>query len=593
MDKPIKLSRTLIIADDAELAERVCSRLRAPRTYVVTIEAPKERLVQYGVYERDCIRVGNAVEAVDPDCVLFLGCSESARRSIRPHFDQSRRTVVLNAFDEGTLKGLPGLRSNAVSPAIWDGATSTARLVIVEETNTVARIIAENLAVSESAQLYGLPTPASELTDRCADSLRDWAELGGAEREEAKSKLLGTIRSRTGALADASPKSISFFTHGIPYGIYPFRCPTTHFFSKHLVGISVVSGILKSSMRKLRCPVAVLIDPGLTEKSEFDSLRQVFGKSGYLIRRALGENASVTKSRYLTEYMPCDYIFYSTHCGERKGRRITELFTTANGREHEITYDVLRDAAASPTPGIVEVHNFYRFVSLDGVDWTDSEGKTRIGAGRILEEFIKYSGEIAGDPRKMRIKASTESPLIRASDSLAMCDGTWRPMPQIVGGYHFPIVFNNACSSWREFALEFGCSGAAAYIGTSLPILDSLAQDVACRFAWSVVSGRAIGPSLYYAQRNFIAENGYAPYLMHGYMFTKLQPPPIRLFIEVMTARRLKMVYDSCAKAAAADSQTEKSKRGWNSVFHFLSDEIESLKRPIRNRLFGDQKSTR
>lgn len=587
MDKPIRLSRTLVIAGDAELAGRVCARLRTPRTYVVAIEAPMERLVQYGVYERDCIRVGNTVEAVDPEYVLFVGCSESARRSIRPHFDQSRRTVVLNAFDGSILKNLPGARSNPVSPAMWNRPTPAARVIVVEETNTIARVIAENLAVAESAQLYVLPTPPSELTEQCADSLRDWAELDGAEREDAKTKLLETIRSRVGSLADASPHSISFFTHGIPYGIYPLRCPTTHFFSEHLVGISVVSGILKSSMRKLRCPVVVLIDPGLTKKSEFDSLREIFGKSGYLIRRAFGENASVTKSRYLTEYMPCDYIFYSTHCGERKGRRITELFTTANGHEHEITYDVLRDAAASPTPGMVEVHNFYRFVSLDGVDWTDSEGKIRIGAGPILEEFIKYSSEIAGDPRKMRIKASTESPLIRASDSLGMCDGAWRPMPQSVGGYHFPIIFNNACSSWREFALEFGCSGAAAYIGTSLPVLDSVAHDVARRFATSVVSGRAIGPSLYDAQQSFIADNGFAPYLMHGYMFTKLQAPPFRLFVALLAAQRLKMVHQSCVEAAARDSQTEKSKRGWDSILHFVEDELESLKMPIRSRLFG------
>jgi hypothetical protein len=587
MDKSLKLSRTLLIAEDAELAESVCARLRAPRTYVVTIEAPKVRLVQYGVYERDCIRLGNAVEAVDPNCVLFVGCSDATRKSIRTYFDQSRRTVAINTFDETQLKDLPGLRFKSESAGIWNGATRGSHIIVVEETNTVARVIAENVAVAECAQLYVLPTPPPELSDASGDYLRDWAELAGAERDDAKNKLLNLIGSRTGPLAGATPNSISFFTHGIPYGIYPFRCPTTHFFSQHLVGISVVSGILKSSMRKLRCPVVVLIDPGLTQKSEFDSLRQIFGQRSYLIRRAFGENASVTKSRYLTEYMPSDYIFYSTHCGERKGRRITELFTASDGREHEITYDVLRDAAASPTPGMVEVHNFYRFVSLDGVDWTDSEGKRQIAAGHILQEFIKYSREIAGDPRKMRIKASIESPLIRASDSLAMSDGAWRPIPQIVGGYHFPIVFNNACSSWREFALEFGCGGAAAYIGTSLPVLDSVAHDVARRFAASVVSGRAIGSSLYNAQQNFIAHNGYAPYVMNGHMFTKLQPPPFRLFVELIAARRLKMVYDSCAEAAAADSQSEAAKRGWSSVFHFLRDEMESLKTPIRDRLFG------
>ncbi|PWT84461.1 MAG: hypothetical protein C5B58_04695 [Acidobacteria bacterium] len=294
------------------------------------------------------------------------------------------------------------------------------------------------------------------------------------------------------------------------------------------------------------------------------------------------------KCRYLTEYMPCDYIFYSTHCGERPGRRITELFTTDDGREHEITYDVLRDAAASPTPGIVEVHHFYRFISLDGVQWDDSAGKKRIGAGEILKQFIKVSGEHRSDPKKMRIKASRESPPIRASDSLGMYDGAWRPLPQIVGGYHMPVVFNNTCSSWREFAVQYGCSGAAVYIGTSVPVLDSVAQNVATRFATLVSAGRAAAPSLYQAQRTFIENSGYAPYLMHGYAFTKIQPPPVSLPLKVMVTRKLQMVHESCVRAAADDSPDEKSKRGWDSVLHFLLDEIKSLWPSVRKPLSSD-----
>jgi hypothetical protein len=585
----IKLSKIVIISADALLAEQVCARFRTPRTYVVAIEAPKERLVEYGVYERDCIRVGNVVEAIDPACVLFLGCSDAAMHAIRSHFDQSRRTIALGTFDESALNGSPGLHSKPISASIWDGRTPChAELVVIEETNAVSRVIAENLAVAQSALLHVIPAPPAEMTDASADDLRDWAELDGMEREEAKAKLLQRIRTQIGTLADITPSCISFFTEGIPYGIHPFSCPTTHFFSKHLVGITIVTGILKSLMRKLRCPIAVLIDPGRTEKSEFDSLRQMFGRRGYLIRRAFKKTASVMKCRYLTEYMPCDYIFYSTHCGERPGRRITELFTTDDGREHEITYDILRDIAPSPTPGIIEVHSFTRFISLDRVQWDDSAGKKRIGAGEILKQFIKLTSDHRGDPKKMRIKASSEAPPIRASDSLGMYDGAWRPLPQIVGGYHMPIVFNNTCSSWREFAVEYGCSGAAVYIGTSVPVLDSVAQNVATKFAASVAAGRAAAASLHQAQRNFIEDNGYAPYLMHGYAFTKLQPPPLGLPLERIAASRLNMVHESCVKAAAADSTEEKAKRRWDSILHFLSDEIESLWGPSVRRLPED-----
>jgi len=579
----MKLSKIIVIATDALLAEQVCARFRSPRIYLVAIEAPKERLVEYGVYKNDCIRVGNIVEAVEPDDVLFLGCSDAAVHAVQAHFDESRNVIALNAFDESALNALPGFRSEPVSALVWDGrAPCRAELIVVEETNTVARAIAENLAVAQSALLHVMPALTAQVLDASADHLRDWAELDGIEREEARGKLLETIRTRIGPLADITPSCISFFTQGIPYGIHPFPCPTTHFFSKYLVGISVVTGLLKCFMPKLRCPVAVLIDPGRTEKSEFDSLGRTFGEKGYLIRCAFKQAASVMKCRYLTEYMPCDYIFYSTHCGERSGRRLTELFTTDDGCEHEITYDILRDASASPTPGIIEVHHFYRFISLDGVKWDDSAGKERIGAGEILKEFIKVSGEHRGDPSKMRIKASRECPPIRASDSLGMYDGAWRPLPQIVGGYHMPVVFNNTCSSWREFVVQYGCSGAAVYIGTSVPVLDSVAHNVATKFAASVAVGRAAAPSLYQAQRNFIEDNGYAPYLMHGYAFTKIQPPRLGLPLEVIVAGKLTTVHESCAEAAKADCADEKSKRGWDSVLHFLVDEIKSLWPSVR-----------
>ena len=125
--------------------------------------------------------------------------------------------------------------------------------------------------------------------------------------------------------------------------------------------------------------------------------------------------------------------------------------------------------------------------------------------------------------------------------------------------------------------MQYTSGGAAVYIGTSVPVLDSVAQNVATKFAALVSVGRAAAPSLYQAQHRFIEDNGHAPYLIHGYAFTKIQPPPVGLPLEIIVASKLQMVHESCVKAAAAASADEKSKRGWDSIFHFLSDEIQSL----------------
>jgi hypothetical protein len=107
-----------------------------------------------------------------------------------------------------------------------------------------------------------------------------------------------------------------------------------------------------------------------------------------------------------------------------------------------------------------------------------------------------------------------------------MHDFAYCPMPQVVGGYMHPVVFNNTCSSWREFASRYGCSGASVYVGTSLDVLDSLARKVAVSFARAVAIGKTVGYAIFRAQKEFIPQLGYTPYLMHGYLFTAVPPIP-------------------------------------------------------------------
>ena len=52
----LTLSAIAIISADAELAELVSSHFRFPRTYVVLLEAPPKRLVEFGVYAHDYAR---------------------------------------------------------------------------------------------------------------------------------------------------------------------------------------------------------------------------------------------------------------------------------------------------------------------------------------------------------------------------------------------------------------------------------------------------------------------------------------------------------------------------------------------------------
>jgi hypothetical protein len=242
------------------------------------------------------------------------------------------------------------------------------------------------------------------------------------------------------------------------------------------------------------------------------------------------------------------------------------MFSASDGKDYQFAYEVLRDPAASPTPGMVEVHHFYHWISVDGVPW-----KAYAGELPIAEEFIDHIRQRGGDPKYMRIVDSVESSPIKDSDSLQMSNGIYNPMPQIVGGYHHPVVFNNACSSWR-LARRFATRGASAYVGTSLAVLNTVAINVATVFGASVAAGNRVGTSLFKAQRDFVKQSGYTPYLMHGYLYGRCTRPPARLPLKPFVAQTLRKVLTSCEVASREDDPKK-----WEPIFAFLKDEITTL----------------
>lgn len=169
-----------------------------------------------------------------------------------------------------------------------------------------------------------------------------------------------------------------------------------------------------------------------------------------------------------------------------------------------------------------------------------------------------------------------ESELIKGSDALRMSDSNFFPLLRIVGGNYYPLVFNNACSSWKSFALNFGCAGASVYIGTSTDILNSAAISVATKFCKAVSEGRAAGPALFQSQSKLTKEFGYTPYLIHGYIYTHFKRPGHTLSTETVVKRLL----DTIRTASEEPDKTARSR-----MLSFLNEELKGvLGRPSGNR---------
>lgn len=525
----INLSRVVIVAGDAGLAEKVCSRLRKPGFYLPVIEAPTVRLVKYGMFDADCIRVSNAVRALKPETVLFLRLDPQVAAKLKGCFPEIQ-PVSVETFDEALLlKHIKFTRKTvAYHDLLSDGSNCCSlNLFIVEGEFDISHVIATNLAIAHDGRLLAIAEVTDEELDFLKNKSRTWSNGSHDEKQQAREALTQFARARLPVqlVESSNAQSISFITRGVSYGVLPFHCPTTHYFSFPLLGLSVLSGMLKCQTR-MRCPVVVLIDPNTVGQSEFETLRITFGKAGYHLRLAYGQHATIKDATYLCQFLPSDFVFFSTHCGECDGQRIVERFPDRKGKFHEFCYD--RGLSICPSPGseLFEVLVLYIPISMDGVSWADDSAKEKIKAGELLEDFLHHERMNKEGPNASEILSNQESLKIKGFEALRMSDGNYFPMPQMVGGFHYPVVFNNACSSWRSQSTEFGCNGASVYVGTATDVLNSVAVVVASSFVKAVTSGKSIGIALFRSQKNFTEQFGYTPYLMHGYLYTNLANPP-------------------------------------------------------------------
>src|SRR5260370_5695403 len=150
--------------------------------------------------------------------------------------------------------------------------------------------------------------------------------------------------------------------------------------------------------------------------------------------------ATVTHARYLTQYLPSDLIFFSTHCGELDGRRIIERFPDRTGAYHEICYD--RVLSISPTPeftanpspdGLIEVMFLYVPISMDGINWSDSPGKEKIRAGELSQDFLNHARTHKEDSAARQFVSNVESQRVRGFEGLQMADGYYLPGHEDIG----------------------------------------------------------------------------------------------------------------------------------------------------------------
>jgi hypothetical protein len=386
---------------------------------------------------------------------------------------------------------------------------------VCEDGDLHSQVIAAAYALSIDAGLCIIPEYPRNEADDILEALYSASEqpAPAARLEDVRAAL----RAHVGEV-DLRGKAVTFVTAKLPWGLAFPDVPTTHLFRYPDLGIAIVNAIAAEQDDVPGVRSAVVIAPHSVDSVDAQTALERLTDMGALSKALRGRVATVHQASKTITLFPYDLLLIATHCSDAPGYRCTYEFTDADGRARRLVLDETAGAEIEdPHDEHVHVTVFESFVSLDGVDWADREGKAALPVGSAMTTYLALRAQDGIEP-------ADRQPVerVRASMALRMADGNYIALPYALASGGSPIVLNNACGSWHRLAETFMGSGARCYIGTLFSIVDAEAEEVV-RQLFERQLGRELASALARAQASVYGRNSRRPYVMVGCHFQRIR----------------------------------------------------------------------
>jgi hypothetical protein len=526
-------SNTFVFADDAKLAAQLCCTLSVPGLYLPVCDGPR---MQRPDRQLEVLRRHNAMGRARANIAFMAGLSDEAfdalRQSLTSRRDVTCRRITSSAEikdsrDRGTLHWgrdrigvglLKALRTeqnlafeDRPSSDEWI-ASKGKHMVVCEEGEDLAQVIAANYAFALDAGLFLIPKVDEDLAK---DLLEGFYKLydhdSGFAPAQAQAQLSQELLALCGSLPIPEEGSITFIGK-LPFGFAYPEYPCTHLFEYPDLGCAVINGFAAEQPRTPGIGVVVLVDPGTTPAPEIEAVINLLEPRRAFIRVYQDRAANVRDVSDVMEHFPYDLLIISTHCGDSSGYRWTYEFTDSEGLPRTLVVDLAVGFARTDDPEKLRVGQYMRFISLDGVDWTDRAAKAQMYVGKAMTDFMDRDRDPATELKP--VKKDTVARVI-GSAAMKMADSNLLFAQHTMAGVGTPIVINNACLSWHRLAHDMTFGGARAYIGTLFPITSAEAADVVTK-ALDDHWNKLLPIALWAAQREIYKSDPRRPYVVAG-----------------------------------------------------------------------------
>lgn len=530
----------LVIADNAQLAAQISCIRATPGAYLPVIDGPR-----LGRPDRDqeVYRRISALRKVRPEIIVLAGLSDESATALMLRLGRSLTSKVERVATSDDLAGLPrkgrslsgptlrwgrdrigvgllkALRSGAAiefsdEPSPTENmAPRSDHLVVCEEGNDLSQVIAANYAFALRAGLCLIPVIEDEAAEAILERLYSLYEQRQISPTEALEQINTQLRDLCGNLPIPDRGSLTFITGRLPYGFAYPEVPSTHLLKYPDLGISIINGLAAEQPKTRGIGVAVLVDPGTTDAPEIEAAEQLLPPRGIFLRVYQGPAANVRDISEMLELFPYDLLLISTHCGDAPGYRWTYEFTDSKGLARTLVVDIAIGVARTEQEDMLNVTQFIRFISLDGVDWTDPEKSDKLYVGTAINDFMARTRR-GSDNELQPVKKETVERVV-GSAVLRMYDQNYISLPRGIADEGTPIIINNACCSWHRLAHTYAYCNARAYVGTLFPVTTSEAHQFVVKLLGKHF-GKPLPAALWSAQREVYGGGVRRPYVMTG-----------------------------------------------------------------------------
>lgn len=528
------LCRSAVITDNAELAARMSCALAAPGHYVPIFEGPRMTREDRKL---EAIRLNNAVGRSKAETIYLGDLPAETTSLIEAEFapqlrarlktlptvaeaehaaGPSRKEPLIWGRDNiglGLLKALRSRRDivfeDRASPREPVPAKAP-HLVVCEDGEAMAQVIAANYAYALGAGLCLIPQVDETLRENILEQFYALYDNRSSAPPDILNQLRREMRDLCGQLPIPTGGSITFVTSELPFGFAVTDCPSTHIFSYPHMGISVVNGFAAEQPSEAGITRVCLVDPSKgTDAREIQVAEDLLAPRGAFVRVYCNAGANVRDVGEMMVWYPYDLLLISTHCGDPDGYRWTYEFKDSEGIDRRLVIDIALSVARTDDPNMLGVTQFFRFVSLDGVDWSDRKAKEAHYVGTAIVDFMKLTR--AADPELKPVIKETVDRVVGAA-ALKMADGNLILLPKPLANNATPIIINNACVSWHRLAETFTFSNARSYIGTMFEVTEFEAVVVVSKLLEKHYA-KPIAHALWSVQREV---GGRSPYVVTG-----------------------------------------------------------------------------